>query len=74
MVVQEIKMKKTDAINKVKLLLKMKHGHTVSSDFKQTAKEIVELLEKYGMKPPLTKKCPVLLTTEHHWEPENDTK
>jgi hypothetical protein len=34
------------------------------------AETILDLLEKEGMKPPITKKCPVLLTDDHVWEEE----
>lgn len=35
------------------------------------AKNILSVLEEQGMKPPLKKRCPVLLTDTHVWEKEN---
>jgi len=35
------------------------------------ANEILCVVEG-SMKPPVQKRCPVLLTTVHTWEPEND--
>ena len=35
------------------------------------AKTILDVLEDQGMKPPIKKKCPVLLTETHTWEPED---
>jgi len=37
------------------------------------ANNILNVLEEYGMKPPVTKRCPVLLITEHTWESEETT-
>ena len=40
----------------------------------EKAGQILTMLEKAGLKPPLTKRCPVLLTNIHHWkEEENET-
>jgi len=36
------------------------------------ARHILYVLEKMGMKPPLTKNCPIVLDTRHVWESEND--
>ena len=41
-------------------------------DPEKEAAYILKKLEKKGMKPPLTKRCPVLLTTINYWEPEED--
>jgi hypothetical protein len=35
------------------------------------AENLLDALEEWGMKAPLTKRCPVLLRTEHVWEQEN---
>lgn len=32
---------------------------------------ILDALVRAGMKPPLTKRCPVLLTDKHVWEKED---
>lgn len=32
--------------------------------------KILYMLEQVGLKPPVTKFCPVLLTTEHVWQKE----
>lgn len=32
---------------------------------------VLKKLEEAGMKPPLKKRCPVLLTDTHVWEKEN---
>ena len=37
-----------------------------------TEDEILTKLEELGMKPPVAKHCPVLLTTSHTWEPEDE--
>ncbi len=34
--------------------------------------KLLTVLQEAGLKPPLTKKCPVLLRTEHVWENENE--
>ena len=36
------------------------------------AENVLSTLERYGMKAPLVKKCPVLLTNTYTWENEND--
>jgi len=40
----------------------------------ETADLILNLLENAGLKPPITKRCPVLLTQIHTWENENEDK
>ena len=35
---------------------------------------ILTMLEQAGLKPPLNKRCSVLLTNINFWEPENDTQ
>jgi hypothetical protein len=44
--------------------------------FYADAKSLLSKLEQAGLKPPLTKRCPVLLTTIHTWDKEeqNETK
>jgi hypothetical protein len=39
---------------------------------KESLEHVLQKLEEAGMKPPVTKNCPVLLTTQHTWEPENE--
>ena len=41
------------------------YNHVDSLDF------VLKKLEEAGMKPPVKKRCPVLLTDTHVWEPEN---
>lgn len=35
---------------------------------------VLDMLEECGLKPPLTKRCPVLLTTEHVWQKEEENE
>ena len=46
-------------------------GYITKDEFMDS---VLQLVEELGMKPPLTKRCPVLLTDKHVWEPENETK
>ena len=38
----------------------------------ERADRILSFLEEQGLKPPLTKVCPVLLTRNYTWSEEND--
>jgi hypothetical protein len=38
---------------------------------KEALEFVLTKLEEAGMKPPVERKCPVLLRTEHTWENEN---
>ena len=38
------------------------------------ADKILSVLEDLGMKPPVQKRCPVLLTQINTWEPEDDLR
>ncbi len=38
----------------------------------ERAGEILTMLEGQGMKPPVSKRCPVLLTEIHTWESESE--
>lgn len=38
--------------------------------YTQVAKEVLQLCQEYGMKPPVEKFDPVLLTTKHTWSNE----
>jgi len=41
----------------------------------QSASEMfLNIAVELGMKPPIKKKCPVLLTETHTWEPEDGQK
>jgi hypothetical protein len=33
---------------------------------------LLNIVQEYGMLPPIKKHCPVLLTTSYGWENEND--
>lgn len=43
-------------------------------DIEREANYILKRLEKAGMKPPVTKRCPILLKDEHVWEQENEAQ
>lgn len=53
-----------DAINRL--------GGASVIDAKEYAEIILSKLERLGLKPPLTKRCPVLLTNIHHWQEEEN--
>jgi hypothetical protein len=38
----------------------------------KVAEAILNLVEEKGMKPPVFKRCPVLLTHDHFWEKEDE--
>lgn len=38
----------------------------------ENAEHILNVLQQLGMKPPLERRCSVLLTSEHVWEKESD--
>ena len=38
----------------------------------ERAKMVLDFMEGEGLKPPLTKRCPVLLTSIHTWESEQN--
>lgn len=63
-------MKRSRMIEEIKDLL------VISFDCSRTygesvAEDILVALEKAGMKPPVQKRCAVLLRETHTWEPEN---
>lgn len=37
----------------------------------ENAENILSVLESFGLKPPIQKRCPVLLTQIHTWENED---
>jgi hypothetical protein len=66
----EVKMKKSLMVAKISQILTLNSISKKPKDFVEMAKEILALIEENGMKPPLSKSCPVLLTNKHVWEPE----
>jgi hypothetical protein len=62
-------MKRSEMRQKLAELFKnVKHRN--SSD-EELAEFVLIAVEGFGMKPPVEKRCPVLLTNTHAWEPEN---
>lgn len=62
-------MKRSQALETIEWLLLKGDGNISKQEL---AVIILYNLEKIGMKPPIKKRCPVLLTETHVWEPEND--
>ena len=44
----------------------------VIESYNNDAKIILSKIEEAGLKPPLTKRCPVLLTNIHTWQKEEE--
>ena len=64
---KEKTMKRSDALLAIEQCLVEPHFPEEPS---KEAEYILNKLEKMGMKPPLWKSCPVLLTREYYWEDE----
>ena len=62
-------MKRSEAISKIEEIYETYCGILPANGF---AEEVLDALEENGMKPPLEKRCPVLLRNEHVWENENE--
>lgn len=54
------------------IIVKIMHDADYHAPRGKIANDILTNLEEAGMKPPVSKNCPVLLTTTHTWEPENE--
>ena len=63
-------MKRSQMIEKLFDLIRTTPLRTVEED-KICAEKVLDLVEELGMKPPLTERCPVLLTNKHVWEKED---
>jgi len=61
-------MKRSEMVEKLRNRM-----NNVLSEFYslEEADMLLEFLERQGMKPPVEKRCPVLLTNTHVWENEN---
>ncbi len=42
-----------------------------TGEYDYLAEQLLEIVEEAGMKPPIKKRCPVLLTDTHVWENEH---
>jgi hypothetical protein len=62
-------MKKSEMVKKLTSLLKELENCQLRE---QEATEIIDFLQEHGMSPPVKKFCPVLLTTSHIWEREEE--
>lgn len=65
-------MKRSEAIKLIMDVFEFQ-GTGIPMRYKD-ALAILNTLERCGMKPPLTKRCPVLLTTVHTWEKEEENE
>lgn len=61
-------MKRSEMLELIKKSVNRQATCAYGADY--LAEEILAQLEDAGMKPPLTKRCPVLLTDKHVWEKE----
>jgi len=64
-------MKKSRLLQKIENYLHF-HTNVKDSELPELAEGILEIVVESGMKPPLTKRCPILLTNIHHWENEEN--
>jgi len=66
-------MKRSDAVN---VIYKYLEQNTDIHDFElsKVASELMTLIEGIGLKPPITKRCPVLLTNIHTWQKEEENE
>jgi hypothetical protein len=77
---QECKMKRSEVIAEIAELISVVRYEDIINkscgasivDAKEYAEIILSKLERLGLKPPLTKRCPVLLTNIHTWQKEED--
>lgn len=44
----------------------------IKDEVKENMSRLLSFLEYHGMKPPVDEVCPVIFTTKHVWENEND--
>lgn len=69
-------MKRSEMISLIEDILLQDHDgyceHASHISYWGIATDILDALQEHGMKPPVKKRCPVLLTEKHTWEPEND--
>jgi hypothetical protein len=68
-------MKKSEMVDNIACILVSQSPYPQAIDIykiERLSKMILEEIEKSGMKPPLTKRCPVLLTPIHTWENEQN--
>jgi intein/homing endonuclease len=67
-------MKRSEMLKKLEnFLVKQElEGIQIGSREDELANEILWILEEWGMKPPVKKRCSILLTDKYVWESEND--
>jgi hypothetical protein len=65
-------MKRSYMVERIANLLLKQNPYFPYSGFHTKAEEILDLLEKEGMKPPIKERCPVLFTDKFVWEKENE--